>query len=120
MAAAISPADRTLNLVISVSPLDTEAKHFGVCFGNEWSDRRFKFNIFSWSFTAARGRRRKRSQIPARACHVPLRVNALSAVQNFFTVLREVFQRFAKRGRWPTSTSSAYSESTCGSAGKNA
>jgi hypothetical protein len=26
MAAAISPADRTLNLVISVSPLDTEAK----------------------------------------------------------------------------------------------
>jgi hypothetical protein len=28
MAAAISPADRTLNLVISVSPLDTEAKTF--------------------------------------------------------------------------------------------
>ena len=26
MAAAISPADRTLNLVISVSPLDTDAK----------------------------------------------------------------------------------------------
>jgi hypothetical protein len=41
MAAAISPADRTLNLVISVSPLDTEA-HFGICFENEWSDRRFK------------------------------------------------------------------------------
>jgi hypothetical protein len=40
MAAAISPADRTLNLVISVSPSDAEAKHFGVCFGNEWSDRR--------------------------------------------------------------------------------
>jgi hypothetical protein len=54
MAAAISPADRTLNPVISVSPLDTEAKHFGVCFGNEWSDRRFKLNIFSWSFTGAR------------------------------------------------------------------
>jgi hypothetical protein len=56
MAAAISPADRTLNLVISVSPSDAEAKHFGVCFGNEWSDRRFKLNICSWSFTAARGR----------------------------------------------------------------
>jgi hypothetical protein len=28
MAAAISPADRTLSLVISVSPLDTEAKTF--------------------------------------------------------------------------------------------
>jgi hypothetical protein len=28
MDAAISPADRTLNLVISVSPLDTEAKTF--------------------------------------------------------------------------------------------
>jgi hypothetical protein len=28
MAAAISPADRTLNLVISVSPSDAEAKHF--------------------------------------------------------------------------------------------
>jgi hypothetical protein len=27
MAAAISPADRTLNLVISISPLDIEAKH---------------------------------------------------------------------------------------------
>jgi hypothetical protein len=27
MAAAISPADRTFNLVISVSPLDTEAKN---------------------------------------------------------------------------------------------
>jgi hypothetical protein len=29
MATAISPADRTLNLVISVSPMDTEAKTFG-------------------------------------------------------------------------------------------
>src|SRR5258708_17688635 len=56
MAAAISAADRTLNLVISVSPLDAEAKHFGVCFGNEWSDRRFGLNICSLSFTAARGR----------------------------------------------------------------
>src|SRR5260370_39566811 len=56
MAAAIRAADRTLNLVISVSPLDAEAKHFGVCFGNEWSDRRFELNIFSWSFTPARGR----------------------------------------------------------------
>jgi hypothetical protein len=120
MAAAISPADRTLNPVISVSPLDTEAERFGVCFENEWSDRRFKLNIFSWSFTGARGRRRKRSQIPARACHVPLRVNAPSAAKSFIHSSKRVFRRFAKRGRWPTSTSSAYSESTCGSAGKNA
>jgi hypothetical protein len=28
MVAAISPADKTLNLVIPVSPLDTEAKTF--------------------------------------------------------------------------------------------
>jgi hypothetical protein len=101
MAAAISPADRTLNLVISVSPLDTEAKHFGVCFWNELSDRRFKLNIFSWSFTGARGRRRKRSQIPARACHVPLRVNAPSAAKILFTVRREFFNglRNAAGGR---------------------
>jgi hypothetical protein len=73
MAATISPADRTLNLVISVSPLRQKPKHFDVYFGNEWSDRRFQLNIGSWSFTAARGRRRKRSQIPARARHAPSR-----------------------------------------------
>jgi hypothetical protein len=42
IAAAISPAERTLNLVISVSPLKAEAEHFSFYTGNECSHRRFK------------------------------------------------------------------------------
>jgi FixJ family two-component response regulator len=37
-----------------------------------WSDQRVELNICSWSFTAPRGSRRIRSQIPARARHAPL------------------------------------------------
>jgi hypothetical protein len=90
MDAAISPADRTLNLVISVSLLDTESKTFWRLLW-KWVERRFKLNICSWSFTAARGRRRNRSQIPARARHAPLRVYAPSAAKILFTVRREFF-----------------------------
>ena len=44
MAAAISPANRTES-GHSISPLDTEAKHSGICFGDTSSDQRFKLNI---------------------------------------------------------------------------
>ena len=57
------PSRQNFKLVIPVSPLGTEAKTFWRLLRNEWSDRRFKLNICSRSFTAARGRRRTTNSV---------------------------------------------------------